>query len=161
MSHVEKTVGGCWLWRGALTGEYGMFWREGRKEKAHRISWELHRGPIPKGAIVRHACDDRLCVNPDHLLLGDLWDNVQDMVRRGRSPHGEKHWLSKATEQQAESIRQEYAAGGTSVRGLAAKHGLHRTTVHSILTGRTWRRCPGPTRLAVAGRRRGPDSALG
>jgi hypothetical protein len=160
MSHVEKADSGCWLWRGGQNGEgYGMFHRAGRNKVAHRASWELHRGPIPRGTLVRHDCDNRLCVNPDHLLLGDHWENVQDMVDRGRSPHGEKHWLSKATERQAESMREEYAAGKTSVRELAAKHGLGRGTIHAILTGRTWRRAGGPASPAVAGRHRNPHRA--
>lgn len=158
MLHVEKTDGGCWLWRGARTeAGYGtMFHRAGQNKMAHRVSWELHRGPLPRGAFVRHACDNRLCVNPDHLVLGDHWDNVQDMVDRGRSPHGEKHWNSRATGQQAKSIREEYAAGQMSVRGLAAKHGIGKTAVHAILTGRTWRRAGGPVNPIVAGRHNRP-----
>ena len=156
MSHVEKTDG-CWLWQGTRTDEgYGVFYCGPKRKAAHRVSWELYRGPLPRGAFVRHDCDSRLCVNPDHLILGDHWDNMDDMVRRGRAAHGEKHWLSKATEQQAESMREEYATGKTSVRKLAAKHRLGRTTVHAILTGRTWRRVQGPQSALKCGPAPGP-----
>ena len=57
-----------------------------RTARAHRVAWEIARGPIPEGHVVRHRCDNPPCVNPDHLELGTQADNVQDMVDRGR------HW---------------------------------------------------------------------
>lgn len=74
----------CWLWTGAVAGypgnDYGAF----NKGKAHRFSWELHRGPIPAGLFVLHKCDVTRCVRPDHLFLGTQKDNMQDMVAKGR-----------------------------------------------------------------------------
>jgi len=140
MSRVKKTDS-CWLWRGARDGGgYGIC-SDGprRKSKAHRVAWELYRGPIPAGVFVRHVCDNRLCVNPDHLILGDHWDNMRDMVDRGQSPHGEKHWCSKVTERAVRAMRDEYATGHTSIRKLAEKHGISRMTVHAILNRQTWR----------------------
>lgn len=139
MSHVEKSPGGCWLWQGALSDGYGTI-HSGphQQKKAHRVSWELHRGPIPKGLFVRHSCDIKRCVNPDHLLLGDHWDNMRDVVERKLQPHGEKHWCSKVTEQAVRSMRKEYDTGSTSIRKLAAKHGVGRMTVHAILHRQTW-----------------------
>ena len=77
---------GCWLWFGALDGykKYGCF-RVGKKNlRAHRVSWELYRGSIPKGMQVLHKCDVPPCVNPDHLWIGTQRDNVNDMIRKGR-----------------------------------------------------------------------------
>jgi hypothetical protein len=66
---VDKRTGGCWLWRGAITERgYGQFyWGPGQYRRAHRVSWDLLRGPIPPGLQLDHLCREKLCVNPDHL----------------------------------------------------------------------------------------------
>jgi hypothetical protein len=77
---------GCWEWQGANNGKgYGCFGKEGsRPYYAHRFSWELHAGPIPDGLFVLHRCDNRRCVNPEHLFLGTQGDNMRDMIAKGR-----------------------------------------------------------------------------
>lgn len=87
--YVVKTDG-CWLWTGSTNHNgYGKLWvmnADGTRSKvrAHRLSYELHKGPIPKGVLVLHRCDNRTCTNPDHLYLGTHWDNAYDAVKRGR-----------------------------------------------------------------------------
>lgn len=76
---------GCWEWKASLaTTGYGQFMYEGRPHGAHRISWMLTNGEIPADAWVLHKCDNRLCVRPDHLYLGDPAANARDTHGRGR-----------------------------------------------------------------------------
>lgn len=78
---------GCWEWQGTRSSTgYGVMHWDGRLTGAHRIAWTLiHEEPIPDGLVVRHTCDNRPCVRPDHLLIGTRADNSRDMVERGRS----------------------------------------------------------------------------
>lgn len=90
---VDKS-GDCWVWTAAVVGSrnpkykriggYGAFGVGGKVRRAHRVSWELANGPIPDGALVCHSCDNRSCVRPSHLFIGDQSDNVHDMDAKGR-----------------------------------------------------------------------------
>lgn len=76
---------GCWEWFGGASADgYGRFTHKGRKLLAHRVSWEVHSGSIPRGMLVLHRCDNPPCVNPSHLFLGTHKDNAQDRERKGR-----------------------------------------------------------------------------
>ena len=82
-SKVKKT-NSCWEWQGAKRLGYGVFKVDGKTKGAHRQSWELHKGVIPKGLLVLHKCDNRGCVNPSHLFLGSHSDNMKDVQMKGR-----------------------------------------------------------------------------
>ena len=89
---VQKSDG-CWLWTGAIKSNgYGHIGSEGpggylKVRTTHRVSWELHFGPIPAGLLVLHRCDVRNCVRPDHLFLGTHTDNMLDCIAKGRDRH--------------------------------------------------------------------------
>lgn len=94
-SRFDIAPSGCWLWRTGLgpTG-YGAFSVRGVQTSAHRASWIINMGRIPKGKSVLHKCDVRNCVNPEHLFLGTQLDNVRDMHAKGRARKvsGDSHW---------------------------------------------------------------------
>jgi hypothetical protein len=88
LKRVRKTSG-CWLWKRGLNRDgYGRFgYKEDmqyKRELAHRVSYKLFVGPIPKGLLVLHTCDNAACVRPDHLYAGTQADNINDCVLRNR-----------------------------------------------------------------------------
>ncbi len=89
-SHVIKGPN-CWAWDGMKDDHgYGkMRWGK-RETKAHRVSFEIHFGPIPKGLIVIHACDNPECCNPEHLRAATHQENITDMIQKGRA-----YWQKK------------------------------------------------------------------
>ena len=90
-AHVNKdgpehpTLGKCWVWTGGKTSNYGNCkYIKGGGGYAHRSSWVIHFGAVPEGMMVLHQCDNRLCVNPDHLSVGTHKQNMKEMAERGR-----------------------------------------------------------------------------
>ncbi len=134
--------GGCWEWQGALARSgYGVLKVGGRTVTTHRFSWESHRGPIPEGMFVCHTCDNRKCVNPDHLFLGTCADNQADMARKGRARNnpsfGEAHHGAVLTEADIKEIRRLRAAG-MSQREIGARFGMKQGHISDILRGKVW-----------------------
>lgn len=87
--YIPEPNSGCWLWTGHVrVNRYGdirpCIANGGRPAIAYRVSWELANGPIPASTMVCHKCDVSLCVNPDHLYLGDHVSNALDSIARGR-----------------------------------------------------------------------------
>ena len=152
---VQKSSG-CWLWTGTILHDgYGQFDRR----RAHRVAWELTNGPIPKGQLILHRCDNPPCVRPDHLFLGTHAENMADMTSKGRGLTGSRSWLSKhgqrakpgeahhmaklTTEQVAE-IRELYEPNphrrpsAVSQRALAERFGVTQQTISRALRGQRW-----------------------
>jgi len=98
---------GCWEWTGFLLGNgYGQVGIKNTQAQAHRVSWEMHYGPIPQGLYVLHHCDNRKCVRPDHLFLGTIQDNADDMVAKERQAQGVRHGLAKLDDRKVQAIRE-------------------------------------------------------
>lgn len=133
----EDPETGCWVWKSSLTRGYGTFSMGGRPCYAHRVSYERHRGPIPPGAVVMHACDNPACVNPAHLSVGSVKDNMEDAVRKGRTNRGARRWNAKLDPRTVRLIRL-LAARGESQRALARHFGVDQSTVHLVVARKKW-----------------------
>ena len=95
-THREPNSG-CWLWAGPILkyrGGYGVFTMRSENiymVRAHRLSWKIYCHPITKEQHVLHSCDNVLCVNPEHLFLGDQDLNMKDAAFKGRQTHSTSH----------------------------------------------------------------------
>jgi hypothetical protein len=134
-AYIPEPNSGCWLWLGPQTrGGYGAIRVDHVGFRAHRYSFQIHKGPIPDGLIVRHQCDTPECVNPDHLHLGTIADNAADAVARNRMPRGERCVRAKLTESAVASIR----ADRRVYTAIAAEHGVSPALVCLIKQGKLW-----------------------
>lgn len=133
----RKSDAECWPFLGARNqAGYGIMRPFGRRKvAAHRVAWQLANGPLPKGAILRHSCDNPSCVNPSHLVVGTHADNVADRVRRGRSAVGERSGRAKLTPDAVRAIR--LSSDSTSV--LAQRFGVTHCAVLAVRRGESWK----------------------
>lgn len=147
LKHIELIpFTDCWVWTGSLTRHgYGSVCCKGYT-LAHRLSYFLHYNINPEKMFVCHKCDNKMCVNPDHLFLGTHQDNMIDMANKGRALDGEKHPKSKITYKDAENIRKEYVPGsnprardGVSAAKLAKKYGITRSVVLDIVKNKRFK----------------------
>ena len=130
----------CWEWIAATWGSgYGQIkWPRARKQvQAHRLSFLIHKGDIPKGRCVLHRCDNRLCVNPEHLFLGSKLDNARDMVSKRRHCFGEKQGASKLSETEVRAALALIASGMPQIR-VAEMMNISPMQVSRIKRGERW-----------------------
>lgn len=123
----------CWEWL-AHKGPngYGRLQVNGKVQKAHRVAWALTYGEIPAGMFVCHHCDNRACINPNHLFLTDNAGNLADMVAKGRSQRGERNGRSKLTEGQVLEIRRLRKETRLTRREIGKMFGVCEGTVSRI-----------------------------
>lgn len=137
--YIPEPMSGCWLWLEYVDQKngYGRLTHNRKNYRAHRFSWELHRGEIPKSMLVLHRCDTPLCVNPDHLWLGTPADNSADMMRKRRHDDrtGEKHHLAKLTEKDVLAIR----ADTRMHTKIAKDYGVVSQTIDGIKSRKAWK----------------------
>ena len=151
---IPENPDGCWLWQGGRTTKgYGNFGGSAGQLKwmiyCHRLSFEYHRGPIPRGLCICHSCDVPWCVNPRHLFLGTKGDNNRDMARKGRNARGARHWWAKLNEQQVIEIL-NLLSHGQHPRRIAEVFGVSSSCIKSIQTGESWKHLLHVDRLIIA-----------
>jgi len=129
---------GCWLWTGATNGRYGTLHVNGVKQYAHRHFYMVHKGPIPRGAMVLHDCDQPLCVNPEHLHLGTQIDNMREASDRKRLRVGQRNPASRRSVDEVIAIRRA-ADSGESYSSIARRMGVALSNVSLIARRMLWR----------------------
>lgn len=128
---------GCWEWIGSLSESgYGTTFSFGNgKDRPHRISYRMIHGPIPDGMCVCHKCDNRKCCKPDHLFLGSIRDNNEDMKNKNRHAYGENNGCAKLTKYDVVAIRADRRLG----TDVASSYEVSASNVSMIKSRKTWR----------------------
>lgn len=97
---------GCWEWTSAFgQGGYGKLTANSQQRSAHRVSYEIHHGPIGDGLCVLHRCDNKSCVNPGHLFLGTKSENTRDMYAKGRHRGSSDTHCNKGHERSVHGVK--------------------------------------------------------
>jgi len=128
----------CWEWLGSKAGNtgYGKVKIGGKTFRAHRVSWSLFFGDVPKGKMVLHKCNNPGCVNPYHLYIGDGHDNAKDRDKAGHTKGGRPpHKLSRSD---VEKIHKLLAEGNLSQREISDIFRVKHSTISNVRT----ERCP-------------------
>jgi hypothetical protein len=138
---------GCWEWRGKLNESgYGILNSDDNKVqlRAHRLSYQIHYYPQTlDGLCVCHVCDNRKCVNPEHLFIGTRDDNNRDMREKGRASKpplhiGENCHRAKLTANDVRTIRRLLGEGAPAC-DLAGTYNTTTTNIRYIQIGKTWK----------------------
>lgn len=126
----------CWLWKGMKSPNgYGRFKIGKVKHGAHRVSYALSYGYCPRDLVVRHACDNPLCVAPHHLSLGTDAENIADRCLRQRTARGSRGGMAILTDVDVRAI----LADKRIARVIANDYGVHKSTVAKVKSGRNWK----------------------
>jgi len=144
LSKVDKTTN-CWIWLASQRAGYGSFVGVDCKSRgAHQFSYSHYIGEIPKGMCVCHKCDNKLCVNPEHLFLGTQKDNLHDMHKKGRNratntySSGPNHCNARLSGEQVIHIRDMYSTKDYSWAQLGRLFNVSKKTIGNVLQGRTY-----------------------
>lgn len=149
IKHINiDTQTGCWNWTATLhRGGYGLTWANKKVRKAHRVSYQLYYGEFDETLYVLHKCDNRKCVNPEHLFLGTALDNARDMISKNRHlesyskiqfKKGELHPSAKITTKDVEEIRKLIDSRIMTQTKIAASYGISSMQVSRIKYKKNW-----------------------
>ena len=153
---VKIQPSGCWEWQASLDGRgYGQWVQGNQSFRAHRLAHALYYLTNLTGLVLRHICDNKLCVSPYHTIPGSHSDNARDAYERGlrekkdrsnivryrsspKTNFGDNHHRSKLTAEQVREIREQYE-NGEAQRTLAAKFSISRSVINQIIQRDTWK----------------------
>jgi len=136
LKFVKVVESGCHEWQSTLHWSgYGKFYYHGNQAQAHRVAYLLFVGAIPKGKLVLHKCDNRKCVNPDHLYLGNHQQNTADKMNRFNGLWGRM----KYTTEQIKKCIDLYSQGWTQQK-IADHMQIEQTSVSRFVRGKYLRR---------------------
>lgn len=139
--YTEKsTEEECWIWKCAKCRGYGVLNHEGRNVYAHRISYELHKGPIKEGLFVLHKCNNPSCVNPNHLYEGTRKNNARDRELSKNHSRGSNNPNSILTEEEVVEIKRLIRVEFWRTRkDIGEQFGVHPVNISLIATGKAWK----------------------
>ena len=133
---------GCWKWKNVLDSAGYSRINCGNRSSVlgHRVSWLIHKGEIPEGLFVCHACDNPGCTNPEHLFLGTAKDNTHDCLNKNRriASSGSNHYNVKLTEEQVIEIKRLIKLR-YSQSTLGNMFKVSPSTIQNIADGKTWK----------------------
>lgn len=161
----NSKLGKCWVWTGAKScgyGSLGIAQADGTWTSlgSHVFSLSLAKQRAVNGLLVCHSCDNRSCVNPHHLWIGNHKDNTSDAITKGRlkpftgregkktrfrkGPDrrrklGKDHWCAKITENEVVQIRARYIGNRGEYSIIGRQFGLHPDTIKCIVKRKTWK----------------------
>lgn len=148
---TRKGEDDCWEWVGAgakTKHGYGRINVNGKMRQVTHVAWELAHGePVPAGLVVRQTCDNHVCVNPRHLIVGKRSESVKNAialgrlklkVREGRKFSDDFNPARKLTQSEVEEIRERYKNGDVYQRELAEEYKVSRANISLIVRGETW-----------------------
>lgn len=145
---IRISSSGCFEYMGAITSAgYGCVRRKKKSLQAHRYVWELVNGTIPDGLHMLHKCDNKKCVNPDHLFLGTHLDNMRDAISKGRHnssglklgywgqipPKGEDSGMAKLSNSDVDKIKVMVSGDHIKQKDVALLFHVSRAQVSRIV----------------------------
>lgn len=130
-SHKSK----CWIWKRGLRNGYGILSVDSKILYAHRASFALFNGGIPKNKCILHKCDNPLCYNPEHLFAGTRTQNAEDRDLKGRTAKGAKHYKTTLTEKDVKEIR-DLVKNGMEHAPVALIYKISRSAVTQIVNNK-------------------------